>query len=511
MGKSFRLAEMVGALSLATDLGVGVPAEMALGATVLTVRMGKALGLSHEDLTIAYYSSITQFLGCTITARDGGEMGLGSDFAINRGLSLCDWIDPDQVASSMDKELPKNVPAAEREAALRIIRENHEAIPEFGSMHCAQAMVLVKRLPIPEGVANVISHMYTRWDGKTYGRNSKESPLIYRIISLTSHFEANRRLVGLSAAIDMALARAGGQFDPDLCAMLAKEAHVLTAGLDRSSLWDLFLENEPSPVKEVPAGSLFKIAETWADFTDQKSGWFIAHSRNVAALAFQAADILGLSQQEKDRIRLGALLHDIGRVAVSNGVLDKPGALSEGERWQMQTHSFHTEHIIMMTPAFRPVVDIAAATHERCDGSGYHGRGRLVEIGTGIVAAADVYTALTHERPWRNAMSDSEASQEILKMVPAGKLNGRIVKAVLSAAGHGKRVVEKAYPAGMTHREVEVMSLLALGHTTKIIGDRLEISPKTADNHIQNIYEKTGARGRAPATLFALEHGIFQK
>ena len=196
---------------------------------------------------------------------------------------------------------------------------------------------------------------------------------------------------------------------------------------------------------------------------------------------------------------------------MSNGVLDKPGPLSDAERWQVQTHSFHTERIIMMTPAFRPVVDIAAAVHERCDGSGYHGRGRLVGRGAGIVAAADVYTAMTQERPWREALHDSEASQEMLKMVSDGKLNGGIVRAVLSAAGHGKRVVEKAYPAGLTHREVEVLSLLACGHTTKIIAERLGISPKTADNHIQNLYDKSGARGRAAAALFAHEHGIFQK
>ena len=511
MTQSFRLAEVLGALSLATDNAVGNPSELALGATILSVRMGTALGLSREDLTLSYFSSITQFLGCTTTSREAGEMGLGSDSALHHGLLLCDWTDPDEVESTMEKVLPKDVPGSARAAALEVIRENHEGIPSFGALHCAQAMVLINRLPMPEGVSSVISHMYTRWDGKYFGRQGADSPLIFRIISLAAVFEVNRRVGGLSAAMEMALARAGGQFDPDLCAMLAENGPALTEGLDQSSLWDLYLESEPNPVQEAPSGSMVQIAETWADFADQKSGWFLGHSRNVAALAFLAADILGLSQEEKENVRLGALLHDIGRVAVSNGVLDKPGPLSEAEKWQVQTHSFHTERILMMTPAFRSVVDIAAAVHERSDGSGYHGRGKLVDPGAGIVAAADVYTAMTQERPWREALDDSEATREMLKMVSEGKMNGGIVKAVLSAAGHGKRVAEQAYPSGLTQREVEVLSLLAYGHTTKIIGERLGISPKTADHHIQNLYEKTGARGRAAAALFANEHGIFQK
>ena len=475
MDSSFRLSEVVGALSLATDSAIGNPSEMALGATVLSVRMGKALGLSTEDLTIAYYSSITQFLGCTITANEAGGMGLGSDFAVNLGLLLCDWTDPEEVGKVMAEVLPHDVPEADRKAALDIIRQNHDGIPSFAAMHCAQAKVLVNRLPVPEGVSEVISHMYTRWDGKYVAREGVECPLMYRIISLAAVFEVNRRIGGLSAAVEMALARTGGQFDPQLCAILAKDAPILTEGLDQSSLWELYLEHEPVPVKEVSSGSRIQIAETWADFTDQKSGWFLGHSRKVASLAFLAADGLGLPEEEKENIRLGALLHDIGRVAISNGVLDKPDVLSEAERWQVQTHSFYTERIVMMTPAFRSVVDIAAAVHERCDGSGYHGRGRLADTSAGIVAAADVYVAMTQERPWRGALDETDASREILNMVSEGKLNGEIVHAVLSAAGHGKRVAEKAYPAGLTQREVEVLCLLACGHTTKILAERLAL------------------------------------
>ena len=201
MEQSFRLAEVLGALSLATDLAVGSPSELALGATVLAVRMGKAHGLSQEDLTIAYYSSITQFLGCTTTSREAGEMGLGSDFAVNHGLLLCDWTDHDEVGRTMERVLPKNVSGSDRAIALAVIRENHEGIPSLGALHCAQAMVLVNRLPMPAGVSSVISHMYTRWDGKYFGRLGADCPLIYRIISLAAIFEVNRRAGGLSAAM----------------------------------------------------------------------------------------------------------------------------------------------------------------------------------------------------------------------------------------------------------------------------------------------------------------------
>jgi len=204
-------------------------------------------------------------------------------------------------------------------------------------------------------------------------------------------------------------------------------------------------------------------------------------------------------------------MHDIGRMAVSNAILDKPEPLSPVELSQFQSHTYHTEQILKLIPGFDGISRLASSAHERADGSGFHRGIVLSDDLPSLLAAAHAYADLIQDRPWRDACGAGAAADKLLKDAADGKFAGRAVNAVLEAAGHGKRKSEQALPAGLTRREVEVLALIVQGKTTKAIADRLAISPKTADHHIQNIYNKTDARGRAAVALFALQHGIFAK
>jgi DNA-binding NarL/FixJ family response regulator len=152
---------------------------------------------------------------------------------------------------------------------------------------------------------------------------------------------------------------------------------------------------------------------------------------------------------------------------------------------------------------------VAGAAHERIDGSGYHRRVNAAHLDEAqrVIAAADCYQAIISERPYRSAHAPDDAAEELRAMSAAGRLDGEAVERVLAAAGH-RRAARPPLPAGLTSREAEVLRLLALGLTTRQVGDRLVISAKTADHHVQHIYAKLGVSTRRAAALFAMEHGI---
>jgi response regulator RpfG family c-di-GMP phosphodiesterase/DNA-binding CsgD family transcriptional regulator len=506
----YRLAETLGAVSLATDLAAGSAPETALGATVASVRIGRMLGLSPSDLSDVYYGSLLRFIGCTATATEVAALALGADQPANYAVSMCDWVDPDQVEASMDTYLPRDVAETRRREALAAVRANHEGIPGLIAVHCAQALAFAGRLPLPAGVPELLRHMTTRWDGQFSEAAGSDIPIGARVILLAVNCEHHRRAGGTLSAVEVARARAGGQFDPELCALVEGEAAVIFDGFDALSVWPLFLESEPNGTRLVEPGTGGAVAGVLADFADQKSGWWLGHSHRVASLASTAAASLDLDRDELAELQIAALVHDIGRAAVANGVWEKPGALGPIERRLVEGHSYQTESVLSLSSLFEPIAVLASSAYERGDGSGFHRHNRVTDTRAGLLAAADVYDALTHDRPWRDALQGEAAADEVRAMVSDGLLLPDCARAVLEAAGHRRRASEQVYPAGLTRREVEVLSLLARGAQTKVIAARLSISAKTADHHIQSVYEKTGARGRAAAALFAVQQGLLQ-
>lgn len=501
-----RLAEPLGALSLATDLAVGLPSESALAATVLAVRMGKMCGISTDDLRATYYASVTRFLGCTVTAAEEASMALGEDQALNYALSVCDWTDIDQVQEALRRHVALGVSPAERERAFEGILTSLEAIPGVAALHCVQAIVLTSRLEVPDGVTRLLGHIYDRWDGGVPGSAGEDIPLPARIIPVAVCAELFRRIGGAPAAVEAVRSRSGRQLDPELCRLLQGEADSLFTDLESGSHWQLFLDAEPGTAARLDPEGLGEVAEVFGDFIDAKCPWFLGHSRRVADLASHAAHSLGLAEPEVRELRLAALVHDIGRSAVPNGVWDKPTALTLPERSQAETHTYHTYEILTRSAAFRPLAERASGTHERCDGSGYHRRVRLEDLATMILGTADMYDALTHHRPWRLAHSAEEAGRTMAGEVAAFRFPHRVVHAVLDAAGHSQRAAKATLPAGLTPREREVLELLAAGCSDKAIARRLGISVKTVGHHASRIYKKTGAQGRAQVAIFATEN-----
>jgi HD-GYP domain-containing protein (c-di-GMP phosphodiesterase class II) len=292
-------------------------------------------------------------------------------------------------------------------------------------------------------------------------------------------------------------------------AFVAKADELMTA-VDVQSSWEAVLALEPEPHARLSEAEFDEACLAMADFTDIKSPFTFGHSRAVAALAAEAGRRSGLPEADITTLRRAALLHDIGQVAVSSGIFAKPATLSDGQREKVRLHPYHAERILARPSAFARLAEVAARHHERLDGSGYHRgtRGDGLSPLVKILAAAEVYQAMTEARPHRLALSADQAAAELKREVREGRLDAEAVAAIREAAGHRVPPVRRELVAGLTAREMDVLRLVARGQTMKEIGRALGIAPKTADNHIQNLYTKIGVRTRAGATLFAIEHGL---
>jgi HD-GYP domain-containing protein (c-di-GMP phosphodiesterase class II) len=246
-----------------------------------------------------------------------------------------------------------------------------------------------------------------------------------------------------------------------------------------------------------------------ADLVDVKAPHTAGHSRGVANLAAEAARLAGLPAPEVTVVRRAGLVHDLGRLGVSNAVWDKPGPLTDSEWERVRLHPYLTERMLANVEALAGARELAARHHERLDGSGYPRGLTAVALTPAdrILAAADVYHALTESRPHRPARMPDEAAAEVRAEAKAGRLDGDAVNAVLRAAGH-RAPVRRDWPAGLTAREVEVLGLLARGDSNKAIAKKLVVAPKTVSNHVEHIYAKIGVSTRAAAAIFAMQHGL---
>jgi HD-GYP domain-containing protein (c-di-GMP phosphodiesterase class II) len=280
--------------------------------------------------------------------------------------------------------------------------------------------------------------------------------------------------------------------------------------MDAEASWQAVLDMEPGPHHTLDEVAIDVACEAIADFTDIKSPYFLNHSRDVAGLAARAAEHCGLPAGDVQLVRRAGYLHDLGKVGISAGIWGKADALTEREWEKVRLHPYYTERVLARPARLADIGAVAALHHERLDGSGYH-RGApasMLSPAARVLAAANAYCALTELRAHRPALPPEEAAEELTRAVRAGRLDGETVRAVLVAAGQKAPSVKKELVAGLSEREVEVLRLIARGHTMNEVAAALVISYKTVDRHVQNIYAKIDVSTRAGATLFAMEHNL---
>jgi HD-GYP domain-containing protein (c-di-GMP phosphodiesterase class II)/DNA-binding CsgD family transcriptional regulator len=487
---AIRLTEVLAALALATDLGMGQPSGHAMQTTVLAVRLARALGLSETEISDVCNVALLRYIGCTADAPEIARLA-GDEIALAAAVA----------------------PHVMGDAAARIahtaVAAPEQAMATAMAVHCEAAGMLGSRLGLNPSVTTALQHGFERWDGRGHptGQSRDEVPPAIRIAALARDAVVWQRLAGDAAARTMVMERSGLAYDPEVV-----DAYLSLgdSGTDSAGQleWTEVLASEPGP-RTVSEEELDGLLEVFADFADLKLPLALGHSRRVAAVAAGAGLNLGLTDDRVRVLRRAGLVHDLGRVGISSAIWGKAEPLNTEEWERIRLHPYFTERILRRSPPLAGLATLAAAHHERLDGSGYH-RG-LAASGLSrperILAAADAYVTLREPRPYRPAFDPAATVHRLRAEVETGRLDGSAVPAVVAAAGE-EAPPPPHWPAGLTRREVDVLCLAARGLTIGQVATRLAISPKTVDRHLQNSYAKAGVSSRAGAALFALHHGL---
>jgi len=406
-----KFSELIGALSHALDITEGQPKGHCIRVCWIGTRIGMSLGLSVPALRDLYYTLLLKDLGCSSNAARICELYLTDDLAFKRDFKTVGEGLP-AVLRFVFTHTGLNAGLAGRlRSVVNILRNGPRITDDLIRTRCTRGADIARRLRFGDGVAAGIASLDEHWDGsgRPDGLAGQAIPLNARIALLAQVIDVFHTIGGKAAALAEARGRAGSWFEPALVVAMER------VGAD-PGFWRTLASPEVEPAvfaMEPGAGAvvldedyLDDIAAAFGQIVDSKSPFTSGHSARVADLVDRVARRLGLSDARCRWLRRGALLHDVGKLGVSNALLDKPGKLDADEWVVMRRHAEHTEAILSRIGAFSELARVAAAHHERLDGGGYP-RGvaaDAIALETRIITSADIFDAISADRPYRAAV-----------------------------------------------------------------------------------------------------------
>ena len=405
-----QLSELISALSHALDITEGQPEGHCVRCCWIGMHIGRRCGLDDGELWNLYYTLLLKDLGCSSNAARICELYLTDDLRFKRDFKTVGDSLP-QVLGFVLGHTGLKAPLAERfRSVLTIFREGDEIAQELISTRCQRGADIARLLRFPDSVAAGIYSLDEHFNGQ--GRPQRLAgeaiPLYSRIALLAQVVDVFHTAGGPQAAVNEVRGRSGSWFDPALVGIfndLAAE-DTFWATLASSDVMHAILALEPaSHIVALDDDYLDDIAAAFGQVVDSKSPYTSGHSARVALYTDLIAETLGLPLDRRRWLKRGALLHDVGKLGVSNSILDKPGKLDADEWAAVQSHAAYTEAILSRIGAFAELAVVSAAHHERLDGKGYP-RGLLADqitLETRIITTADIFDAITAERPYRGA------------------------------------------------------------------------------------------------------------
>ena len=505
-----RLAELVASLSLATDLGLGLPQEHVLRQTLIAKRLARLAGMDEADQADTFYVSMLAWVGCVADSHE-----LAHWFGDDRRIRA-DSYGVDKVGLPMMRLMLGHVggdTAGLRRVTMigRFLAGGFREAAGGFVTHCQTTGDIAERLGLGPSVHAALAQAFERWDGKGVPgivRRDQIEPVM-RVVQIADDAEVFARTGSIAETCEMLRSRRGTEFDPGLVDLLVANAVEVLGDLDDVDAWTTVLAECPDLDRRIPEADLDGVLLILADYADLKSPRNLGHSRAVADLAEAAADRAGLAAPDAALVRRAALVHRLGATGVSTSIWNKVGPLTPIEDERARTVPYLTERILSRQERLARIGVIAAMAHERMDGSGYPRglQGPAIPVPARLLAAADLYQALGEERPGQVPLPPADRAAACQAEVEAGRLDPDAVRAVLVAAGH--RVPRRrTLVAGLTAREADVLALLVRGLSNRQISERLVIGQRTVATHVEHILAKTGTASRGAAAMFALRHGL---
>jgi len=406
------LSEVVGALSYALDLTEGEPPGHAVRSCVIGMRLAQELRLDATARSDLFYALLLKDAGCTANSARMAALFGADDHSAKFASKRIDWASPFAAFLWSARTVTPGQSLRTRVDRLLAIRDEGEVTKSLMEARCERGAEIARLVGLSECTAEAIRALDEHWDGRGQPRGLKEYeiPPLARILCLAQTVEIFHSASGVQAAYDVASRRAGRWFDPTMVTALAGFrydagfwASLTEPDLTRWEPQDQMIMADPARVD--------RIATAFAGIVDAKSPWTYHHSDRTALVATNMGAALGLETAELADLRRVGLLHDLGKLAVSNRILDKPERLTDAEFARVKEHPLFTQWVLDRVSCFRDLAPIAAAHHERLDGSGYP-RGLRADHLTRpmrVLAVADVYEALTADRPYREALSETDA------------------------------------------------------------------------------------------------------
>jgi HD-GYP domain-containing protein (c-di-GMP phosphodiesterase class II) len=503
-----RLADPLTGLSAIGDLGRGREPGQAARTCFISCRLARSLGTDDAVVREAFYAALLQHIGCVAHAHDSAVLDGGRNIDANAAADMTDFSRPAEILNDFLTVLSPDASLVRRLGLMLPARRMASVVLRTS---CEVAESTARRIGLPEGVQTAVRYLSEWHSGKGgfLGAKGEEIPLAARIVPAAFTASLFDLLAGPDAAVAALRARAGRIVDPAVADVFVREGPAVLAELASLDLLRCLRDEEPVPTLRVGDEQLDEMAIAFGEAVDLKMPFTHGSARRAFELVGAAGASLGVDVDIVASARRAAALRDIGKVAISNAVLEKPGPLTELEWEAVRLHAYHSERVLCRSPSLATEGRLAGLHHERQDASGYHraAAGAAIPPAARIIAVADALVAMTQRRPYRDAMSLDRACEELEQAARKVALDPDAVRAVVAAA-HGGGKVRRALPAGLTDRQVEVLRLIAEGLSNRQIAQRLVVSPRTAEHHVQDIYLKLGTSSRAAAALFAVEHEL---
>jgi HD-GYP domain-containing protein (c-di-GMP phosphodiesterase class II) len=423
-------------MSYALDLTEGQTPGHVLRSCAIGMRLAEGLGLGAQERSALYYALLLKDAGCSNNAARVASLFGSDDFAVKRTFKLIDWQDRARLAMTAFGVVGRGRAIGTRLALLLNLARTPDATREMIDIRCHRGAGIARRMGFPDPTADAIQSLDEHWNGGGHpaGLRGDAIPHMARICSLAQTVEVFHAAEGVDAAIEMARHRRGRWFDPRLVDLLCdiRGDWAWWEELATPGLIDAIVALEPAAhERTIGMDELDVIAQAFSEIIDAKSPYTFQHSANVASYAAGIAIQAGMNPDGLRSIKRAGLLHDIGKLGVSNLILDKNGPLTPGERRAIEQHPVYTREILTRVDAFRPFAWTAALHHERLDGTGYPWRlkGHALDRDARVLAVADVYEALTAERPYRAAMDPARAF-DIIARDAGSRLDAQLVEAL---------------------------------------------------------------------------------